>query len=294
MRRMRRARVEDEFGAVYKVITHLPADIELSFPFRVLEEKLGKPLAAYLFLRLWADLAFQTRVHGKAGIYETKWQHHFQKTLEGSGIANATDVLKESGVLRVMDNGDWYCSLFCTYNAHLDRSYIPPTFKYMKDWQVFMDELSKKDEARKLSAKIPALAWYLPNGDVIPESTMNRALVLIHMTDIILHQEQRDYGELDIGVIHAAVSVVSKHSEAVIGVVMRRFLAISRPRLHPLFPPTTEEALARFDDLIVLASPDEGYEAWVRRLEAPPNEDEGPQGITRELAEAVSGIPSEG
>jgi len=268
------------------VITHLPADIELSFAYRRLSNLLGQSNAAFVFNRLWLDLAFQTRVHGKAGLYQKAYLHHFSKStaLAGDAIAAAID----SGLVVQNNNGDLFCPIFFEYNAHLDMSYIPPTARWLSHWEKW--EAGLAESLKGAAKKVPQAFWYLPGGEVITESCMNRALVLIHALDFILHRKPRSPKELDMGTVQGACAIVTKHSDVKISVFLKRFMSLSRPRLNPLYPATTEDALLKFEDLLVLTSPDEGFEAWIKRVTTQNEEENQPEAVGRELAEQLSRI----
>jgi hypothetical protein len=248
------------------MILHFPAEIELTFPYRRLEDACGKVHSAFVFQRLWSDLGWQTMTHGKSGIYRAAYLPRFCSVMASLGVKDAAKSLSESGFIDVRENGDWFCPIFFHYNGHLDSSYVPPTLEWMNEWVKFTEKLEVNVLAfHKL---IDETHWFLPNGDVIPESIMNRAIMVTHTLDIILRQSPRDWKTLPKATLQAACHIAQKHSAAKLAVILRRFLAVSRPRLNPLFPPTTEEALRDFEDLVILASPDEGMDAWIKRIEA--------------------------
>jgi hypothetical protein len=247
-------------------LIQFPAEIELTFPYRELEAKCGRAPAAFVIQRLWCDLAFQTQLHGKAGVYSAGHIPRFCNTMTGIGVPDAAAALRESGFVIVRENGDWFCEMFYHWNGHLDMSYIPPTVEWMNSWVLYVKDCEENALAFQ-KEWITQPAWYLPSGDVIPDSMMNRVTVLIHLLDRILRRNKREE-PLDPVTVQAAYHVVKNNSPAALSVVLRRFMAVSRPRLNPLYPATTEEALRDFDDLRILISPDEGYDAWIRRIEA--------------------------
>lgn len=277
--------------------THFPAEIELTFQYRSMVSDMGPIITAAVFQRLWVDLAFQARVHGNAGLYRADYTAGLQDRLnklfplaENAG-ARIAQCLVRSKFIEVRSNGDWYCPLFYEFNNDLDKHYVPPTLAWAKDWTKFME--SVKEAAPTMSNKIPRTAWYRQDGQIIPEIMMNRALVLLNNLDIIIHREAREPQDLPVPLIHAAAEVVAKHGDLKLSAILKRFMAMSRPRQHPLAPPTTEDAIKIFDDLIFFVCPDEGFEAWVKQVERKTDEHEAEsiaENITEELAKHIERI----
>ena len=258
--------------------THLPAELELTFQYRSLQEELGAAITAAVFQRLWIDLALQTRVHGDAGYYKAFYIPGFVDRLDKlfpklQGIgAKIAQSLVRSKLIEVKANGDWYCPMFFEFNGHLDKQHVPPSLMWAKDWEKFWEKL--KAVAPTLNKTVDRTAWYRQDGSTVTESTMNRALVLICNLDTIIRRHAREPQELPVPLIHAACDVVTKHGELKLAAVLKRFMAMSRPRNNALAPSTTEEAIKVFDDLIVFVCPDEGFEKWVNHIEKN-NEDTG-------------------
>jgi hypothetical protein len=245
------------------MISHIPCDLELMFPYKELVKRLGEVQAAFVFQRLWCHLALQARAHGRSGLYKAEYLPHFEDTTKA--VPDAIKALRNSGIVRVIKDGDLFCPLFYHYNSHLDMSFVPPSVKWIGDWDKWREKMAERGKGQ--AAWIPKLAWYLPNGETVPETVMNRALVLINILDVILHRYPRQPKDLEVGTIHAAIRVVQRNAEGKLSVVTKRFLAVSRPSKNPLYPPTTEEALEQWDDLVIMISPDDGFEAWMRRID---------------------------
>jgi len=273
-------------------VAHLPPEIELSFPFRALRDRVGAHLASHLFLRLWCDLAFQARLHGETGVYRAQDLPLFCRSVDR---ADADKLLKECGLVKERENGDLWCPIFYEHNAHLDKSWVPPTSKWLSDWIEFQRRLEASADLA-MTSKLPKEAWYLPGGEVVPEGIMNRAMVIIQSIDVILRTRKRDYSTVSVALAQGAAGVALRHSPTKISVVLKRFLAMSRPQLNPMLPPTTEQAVLHFDDLIMLVCPDEGFGSWLKRIETEPNhqneEEAVSDSIARELSEKLSGIPA--
>lgn len=246
------------------MITHLPADFELWFPYKELAIRLGSPGAAFVFNRVWSDLAFQTRVHGQAGIYKKEYLSHLENSVKE--VPDAMRALLNSGFCKERRNGDWWCPIFSCYNYHLDHSYVPADPAWLQAWTDWFNDMM--EVGRTLHRRVRPLAWYLPeNGAAVSEKLMNRALVLCNILDRILTRKARKPDDIAVPTVQNALRVCIKHSDAKLAVITKRFMAVSRPHLNPTLPNTTEYALEHFDDLIVLLLPNDGFEAWHNRIE---------------------------
>ncbi len=266
-------------------VTHLPADISLSFQYRDLVAAVGELRAAFLFHRLWSDLAFQSRVHGKAGVYAERHLPYFLSTLLPAGDPDASFQALLDSRLLILKDGDAHCPIFADFNLHLDCDWIPPTAAWRYEWNAMVNMLA--EDAGRATHRIPKLARFLPDGGQASDEELRRALWWINTLDRILMTDTgrtkgwsgrgkgvridniRDVQEIPIPTFHRAVEIVRQHSDAALSVILRRFLSLSRPRLNPMLPPTTEEALERFDShLLPLLTPDEGFEAWIKQVDS--------------------------
>lgn len=267
------------------MICQLPSDIEMSFPYKELVRMTSPQIAAFLTLRLWSDLTMQTRVHGRTGVYQGDLLHHYLESVSSIKIAKGTlraeDVLLRSKILR-KDGDDYFCPIFHEYNAHLDHHYIPPTFPWLHDWTMCQRRV-RKHAIAKLN-DVHNMAWTLPDGSHVTKDEMERAMALIYTLDVITCGTVKRYGETDdvkqtrrhqlrdpervsIGAAHSAVDVIRKYGDARVATILRRFMSKSRPRLDPLLPPTTEQCLKNWSQLLALIKPDEGWDVWERRLD---------------------------
>lgn len=272
----------------------IPDDIELAFPFRELQKRIGKNVWLVVG-RLFCDLTHQAKYHGRCGRYEAKWWPHFLASINNGGIIGGEDVeaalLESQFVVRIGE--DYFCELFYRANPQLDRSYIPPTAKWFRDWDKFVTKLAGRSS--QIIDRLPQATWYLPNGDIIAKSVMSQSIVLINTLDIICRRDTRVVEDYTPQLIQTASVICSGHSPIKLSIALKRFLSVSRPFLRAQYPRTTEDCLRRFDDLVLLLLPDEGYEAWQKKIESPEHETE-PQratGITREMLEQ-SRIPVAG
>ena len=104
----------------------MPDDIELSFQFRELSRRIGAGNAWIVLGTLFSHLASQVKFHGRAGIYEGKWFHHYLTAVEKAGVQSVglSEILVESSVISVAGD-DFYCQLFASYNAEMDATYVP-------------------------------------------------------------------------------------------------------------------------------------------------------------------------
>jgi hypothetical protein len=272
--------------------TNLPSDIELSFPYRDLVSRMGAVKAAFLFLRLWSDLAQQVRTHGRSGICEARFVELYRKSIaEATVDGDAVAILTECGLVQAQSNGDLLCPIFHDYNEHLDASFVPMASKWLAKWQKF--EADMKERAPLMNTKVPTGAWYYPDGTVITDKEMNRAIVLISTLDLIFKSKPRRPEDMGIGLLQSAAKLVQTHSEVKLSAVLSRAMGITRKKRIPGFPLTTEDAIKRFDDFIILVMPTEGFEAWSKRVSKSPDDHEPSQekantAIGRELDTAAA------
>lgn len=245
-------------------------DIELSFPFRELARRIGVGHTWVAIGVLWSHLATQAKAHGRCGVYEGAWISHLWSALQRCDIP--TDLIEshlaESRLL-VKSGDDYFCELFSCMNPELDASYIPDSNSWMLEWNNFKKKQEEKTEDHV--DQLPKEAWQMPDGSIVPRTMMNRAWVLVNTLDIITTRKPRNPKDILPPTMHTALSVIACHNDSRLSVILRRFLAMSRPRMNKALPHTTRDCLANFDDLILAVMPNDGFLDWVKKTEAPPN-----------------------
>ena len=242
-----------------------PRDIEGLNAFRSLAKDLGEIAAHYLLHKLFIELAYQTGLHGKSGLFNRGELPVFADALSGAMFDPNTAVvsLLKAGLL-VPEGGDnWFCPIFAEHNPELDLSYISPGNTAKLQFNRRREALEKTTP--KLIALLPPEAWLKANGSRVLPQEMNRALNLIKTLDNICGFPERRPEDFEIGFIHDACRLVGEFDIQHLDVILRR---VFLKRKSPAVPKHPQGILRNWHHLILSLFPDEGYVKW-DKLEKP-------------------------
>ena len=241
----------------------LPRDFSSLIQFRKLEELLGdRARATLLFIALWVELGYSVESTGAAGFLSDTDEFVFQR-IPPAQIDAPMKTLEASGFINKVPGG-WECPIFTFYNAALDASYIPDDSDEL--WKNFTN--GKQEMARGASAILESIqpqCWFWKEGKIEP-ALMQKALLLIKMVDAILKLGKRPPAEFEPPIIHAAIEVINGWSDTKISVILRRAFEVSRRKnLPPGFTRSTVIFLERFEDVVALLLPADGWVKFSKR-----------------------------
>jgi hypothetical protein len=243
----------------------IPRDFTQLLQFRKMEELLGdRHRATLLFIALWTHLGYEVESTGAAGFMADIDEFIFQRILPGQ-IDAPMRVLEASGFLKKVPGG-WECLLFCHYNAQLDANWIPDETD--DAWRKFIDgKTAMAKETPLILESIPNQSWFLEKTGKVEDAMMKKAILLVKMIDGILKVGKRAPAEFEPPLIGAAISVIQEWTDIQISVILRRAYEVSRRKtLPPGFTRSTMVFLERFEDVVALLLPAEGYIKWSKRV----------------------------
>jgi hypothetical protein len=246
---------------------HVSVDFESYPEFRMLSSLLSahaqskvahiaSAMAHFLHNRLWVELSYQASVTSRPGYLNSKAVTLFQNSV-GMYFGDdcpPVEILKQSGWLKVqngVESEELYCERFARECAHLAGNY---TSREVKGAVASALERNKKHIAREATAQgmlLPPEVFKKRDGTKLNDVEINRAMVVIKTLDNCMKASSRPKGAYTEGLIADAAAVVDKYSAE----ALREFyvwLTINREK--PLVPRTSEQVLARFDEVKAIMS----------------------------------------
>lgn len=244
------------------MMLRLPNDIESYNQYRRFVRLIGdEAKAGYVVLRLWAELGFQSRNHGKSGLFERSETEVFLWSLKIENAAEAFELLIKSKLLLPNSDG-WLCPIFTENNPECDRDYIAPgimTGIRVTYWRR-RDGIERRSPG--IAQQLEPMAWHTEDGSLVTPEEMNRRIVLIKMLDSIVEGFERKPKDFDVGLVHAAGRVCQGYAAHKLDLILRRIHLMVRRT--PTMPRKTADVLRQWDDVVAMVAPEEGFINWGR------------------------------
>lgn len=247
----------------------LPVDFERTHEFRLLVNALkarvpaGKQVtdisieatAVYIYLRLFVELAFLARTTNRPGYLTRSGLLLLENSLDvffGSD-AGPTDVLTEAMLLEIpqsaaADEGELYCPLFARLNAHFAGNYMT---KEQRGNKASLYERQKRivvQQASQQSGLFPPDSYRKRDGQVMTQTEVARATAIIITIDNSLGLPLRATRQYTEALVADAFETAAKYAREP-EVLKEVYIWISNNRANPALPKTTEQILAKFEDV---------------------------------------------
>lgn len=249
----------------------LPNDIESYNQYRRFVRLIGDEVkAGYVVLRLWAELGFQSRNHGKSGLFERSETEVFLWSLKLEHPEDAFELLIRSKLLLPNSDG-WICPIFAESNPECDRDYIAPGI--MTGIKAAYGRRRDAIERRSpgIAQQLEPMAWQEEDGSLVTPEEMNRRVVLIKMLDSIVEGFERKPKDFEVGLVHAAGRACKGYAPHKLDLILRRIHLMVRRT--PTLPRKTADVLREWDEVVAMVAPEEGFINWTRNQEHENNPD---------------------
>ena len=240
---------------------NLPVDLERLPEYRLLCGQLRargsvaslpppEVFASHLFLRLFVELAYAARSTNRPGylgpakaLFEESVGAMFGDDCKPLALLQACTLLEER-------DGDLFCSLFARGNEHLAGNHISKEKRGQRRSEFVRQEKELTHLALTQVQLIPPLKFRRADGTVLTPVEVSKAMLVVTRVDRALKQPNRQPGEFTEGLIADAAAVGMAHSQDTIKEVCFWLL---EAREHPGTPKTTEQILAQWDSMMVMA-----------------------------------------
>ncbi len=225
-------------------------------------------MTTYAVVMLYQQLAIQATMYGHVGFFkeseveaflltvviEAEYRHSLMQHFEKAGYLTRHEVFGVKG---------WFCESFHDNNFRLDKDYTEVTGPVITNVGKLMKAAA--EATLNLYQRIPRDCWLDLEGKQIDSTKMNEALLFIRTVDGIMQRSPRKEDQFTPSVIQSAVQIVTKFSQPKLLAIFRVWYPKARSESRSIkLPRTTEQALEKFDDLVFLLMPAEGWELWGR------------------------------
>jgi hypothetical protein len=235
-----------------------PRDIQGHNAFRSLALDLGEVGALYLLHKLFVELAYQSGIHGKVGLFDRGELPVFIESISPLKLDhNAAIVSLLKAKILVPEGDNWFCSIFAECNPELDVDYIHPANTAKLQFNRRKQAIEK--QSAKLVERLPPEAWLAQDGSRVLPLEMNRALNFIKTLDNICAFPERRPEEFEIGLIHDACRLAGQYDPKHLDVILRRIYLKRKSAAVPKHP---QGILRNFHHLVLTLFPDQGYVKW--------------------------------
>ncbi len=225
-------------------------DFERSGEYRQLQRVYGDQVAAWLWMRLYVDLAHAVRSTKRLAWLSEELLVTLRESLGAEGAEGMVAALKEVGLLVRDESGGWHCPKFAEDNPQLE-----PGHKSIQSAgghsRAFV--LAQK----RLVEELPMQTLLLPNElfmrpETNPPEQMNpaevrRVTMIIRSVDNALKLPQRATATYTPALIADAWRMHEAFTDAQI---QEGCMVLVRHRDHPALPKQTEQVLPRFKELV--------------------------------------------
>lgn len=236
---------------------NVPVDVERLPEFRMLCAELMQlpspkpgvpvePVAVYVWLRLWVELAYLAQTTNRPGWMNGSGRRLFEQSLGLFGEdVDVGALLERAGIWSRCEDG-WMCERFGKLNGHLAGDYKPRELKGAASSALERNKAHIAREAQQQAMLLGPELFKRRDGTVMTDAEVNRCMVVIKTLDNCLKAPARSKGGYTEGLIADAAEVATRPPEE-----LREFyIWLSLRRDHPALPKTTEQVLARFEELL--------------------------------------------
>lgn len=245
---------------------HIPSDFERLPEYRMLccalKERLPasgaipsptaiEAMATHLWMRLWVELTYQARTTNRPG-----WLGDGRRLFEESVGALFGDdcppakLLLEAKVLEERE-GALYCAAFAACNQDKAGNFVKGEKRGQMRSEFVRQEKELLQNALAMAQLLPPEKFRKVDGTEMNSEEAKAAMLVIQRIDRALRQPVRNPGAHTQGLVADACAVQLKHGTEQIKNVCFWLL---EAREHPATPKTAEQILAKWDEVLVMAS----------------------------------------
>jgi hypothetical protein len=238
----------------------VPVDFERLPEVRSLHAKLAEvperaaeapTVSAWMFMRLWVDLAYQATVSKPLGYLPESAVPLFEGGLtERVRALQPIQLLCATGSLRIVPGG-YQCDRFAAMNEHLSPDFLPGRMKGTVHSAFVRGKRQMADSSVQQAILLPPETLKRRDGRPLVGSEINRVILLINCLDRCLKLPPRHSSQFTEGVIFDAADVLERYTAAQLE---SSYFWIIDHRDHPGMPKTTEQVLMNFGALAALVT----------------------------------------
>lgn len=204
--------------------------------------------AAFIWLTVWRDLAYRAQEGGQPGRINRKKDLSFF-TASLAPVADTPEKQQElfsklssddvNFFVPVADSDDLVCPVFANTNSDAQLEHRS---KHQRggDMKAFRANARAARERALQETLLIGADWKTPEGETIDADTIKRIRSLVLVSDGALFKGDRPSYSWTSALVHNALAVVQKHSDAEIDVLMQ---TIALKRGHPVLEGMTTEKL---------------------------------------------------
>jgi hypothetical protein len=242
------------------MVISIPRDYQ-SYPvFRLLTAKMDgdEVWANHLFMRLWVELGYQCDLHEQPGMFDRGCIESFNHSVHRP---DAFAILLEVNLLHSRDE-DYYCLMFAKANQELNPDLLPDHQR-----RELLGRFSKKREvaasdAAHLIPRLPDEVWLTETGERMTLEQMKRCITFIKTTDSVQRMKARQKNEFTVGLVHDAYRIITRFTDVQLDVILKRLYFARARKLSTHVPRNTGDLLRRFEEILYVLLPDEGFIRW--------------------------------
>lgn len=238
----------------------LPVDFERLPEFRLLCENLTvgqhrEALAVFTWMRVWVALAYQAQVTNQPGMLTEQAAKLLEKDLavgHQPGIEKPIELLTACGLFTPMPDRKVFCERFARHNEHLAGNYKSKELRGAVASGLERGRKRLIQEANQQASLLPAEIFKDRAGNIIAPSDVQRLMVVIKSLDNCLKLPGRAAGAYTEGLITDAAAAVSAHTAKELH---EFYVWLSLNRENPVIEKTTEQLLAKFEEMFAMHLP---------------------------------------
>lgn len=215
------------------------------------EEVVCQMAAAFLWTRLWCELALLARSTNKPGWLPSEDRYAYEKSVAPifSDEIKPLDLLVQCGLVLAVADG-WVCELFAELNQHFSGNFQSKEERGAHHSALVRNKKHIAAEAHQQIHLLPVEVFQKPDGTAMSATEAQRAMNVIKTLDNCLKlQKPRTQPEYTAGLM-ADAFVASQHAEEDLTEV---YLWLRATRDNHFTPKTAEAVLQRFEDHLVTA-----------------------------------------
>ena len=217
--------------------------------------------AVFIWMRLWVELAYLAQTTNRPGLMTSSGAGLFMASLEpmfGEGV-DVMKLLTQAGCLKpnsqspIADGQEegWMCERFGRMNAHLAQNFVSREVKGAAASALERNKYRLAAEANQQADLLPREIFKKRSGETMTPQEVQRCMVLIKNVDHQLANRGRKPGEYTEGLIADASAASERYSPE----SLREFyIWMGTHREHPALPKTTEQVLAKFEEVFSMKS----------------------------------------
>ena len=241
----------------------LPEFIRLVDVCRARGHKPSKWFATYLFLNLWAVMAYQVENHMIPGRFERRDLESFHTETPGVGPEGVMDMMVEAKLLDEFEYG-WFCQRFAASN-----------FTMAHPWLDNGERQAARHDYGKLSqrsrSRLPSAIDLIPTGNWpsdLPVELRDTVVVFIRTLDGICNLPARHGEQFGVGLLNIAWCAIRNTPPEKLDAALRRIHFVQRTKPDSRIPRDTELLLKDFARVLWITMPDAWWEEGLEKAAA--------------------------